>query len=339
MTYRFKLREPIASEAGRIGIEQIDMAVKRLTSRQDPDAGIHDARRCLKRLRALLRIIRPALSDADYRKQSRNLAEIGRRLAPERDRIVMLATLSKIERKFGPLPQGAPERVGAALADQVRPSIRGAKVQKRKELLAGLRQSGEFFKRLKRKRIAPEHLSEGIERSYRRARQAQRHSFRDPSDEAFHSWRKAVQQHWRHMQLMSRAWPEVLGGRASEARELSRLLGEDHDLAVLATFTKKFAAGEVPADGRRKIIACCRAWQAELRDLAKFRGARLFAEPARDLSARIMLYWSAAEEMSKREPPHADKTGPSKAVSPKTRRVTPAPSAFRGKGAPRGSGR
>jgi CHAD domain-containing protein len=338
MTYRFRLREPIASEASRIGVEQIDMAVKRLVSRQDLDAGIHDARRCLKRLRALLRIIRPALSDIDYRKQSRNLAEIGRRLAPERDRIVMLATLSKIERKFGSLPKGVPERVGAALADQVRSSIRGAKVQNRKELFAGLRHSGEFFERLKRKRIAPDHLSEGIERSYRRARQAQRHSFREPSDEAFHSWRKAVQQHWRHMQLMSRAWPEVLRGRASEARELSRLLGEDHDLAVLAAFTEKLAASEVPVDAGRRIIVCCRAWQAELRDLAKPRGARLFAEPARDLSARIMLYWSAAEEMSKRKPPPADKTGRSKAVSPKRRRVAAVPSAFP-KVAPRGSGR
>ena len=41
-----------------------------------------------------------------------------------------------------------------------------------------------------------------------------------------------------------------------------------------------------------------RSIQDELRDLAKPRGARLFAEPARDLSARMVLYWSAADEMS-----------------------------------------
>jgi len=338
MTYRFKLGEPIADGASRIGIEQLEMAVKRLTSRQDPHAAIHDARRCLKRLRALLRLTRGALSEGDYRRQSQSLAEIGRKLAPERDRAVMHETLSRIESRFGPLPKDAPERLRALLAGRARSNARGAKVQNRRELVAALEQAGDFFKRLKRTRITPAHLSEGIERTYRRARRAYRQCYREPSDEAFHAWRKAAQQHWRHMQLMSRAWPAVLGGRASEARELSRLLGEDHDLAVLAAFAEKLPASDLPADGRRKLVGHCRAWQSELRDLAKPRGARLFAEPARDLSARVMLYWSAAEEMSKREPPRADKAGRPKATSPKTRRAAALRVASRDKEASSGSG-
>lgn len=338
MTYRFKLREPVADAASRIGLEQIEIAVKRLTSRQEPHAAVHDARRCLKRLRALLRLIRGALSERDYRQQSQSLAEIGRKLAPERDQAVMRETLSKIEDRFGPLPKGTADPLRALLADQSRPNVRSTKVQNRRELVAALDQAGAFFKRLKRVRITLEHLSEGIERTYRRARRAYRHSYREPSDEAFHAWRKAAQRHWRHMQLMSRAWPEVLGGRASEARELSRLLGEDHDLAVLAVFAKELPANAISADGRRKLVGHCGAWQAGLRDLAKPRGARLFAEPAGDLSRRVMLYWSAAEEMSKRETVRADKAGPPKGTPAKTRRAAPRTASRSGETS-RGAGR
>lgn len=339
MTYRFKLQEPIAREASRIGIEQIEMAVKRLATRQDPHSAIHDARRCLKRLRALLRLLRSALPERDYRLQAQSLAEIGRKLAPERDRAVMKETLSKIEGRFGPLPKEASGRLTAQFSSEPGSKARGAKVQSRRELVEALDKARAFFSRLERSRITLHNLSEGVERTYRKARRAYRHAYREPSDEVFHAWRKAAQQHWRHMQLLSRAWPEVLGGRAAEAREVSRLLGEDHDLAVLAAFTGALDANKLPSDVRRKVVGHCRAWQSELRHLAKPRGARLFAEPAPDLSARLTLYWSAAEEMSKRETRDAGKPRPSKTVSAKTRRSVALRVASRGKEVPRGSGR
>ena len=40
-------------------------------ARTTSPSAIHDARRCLKRLRALIRLVRPALGDAVYRRESR----------------------------------------------------------------------------------------------------------------------------------------------------------------------------------------------------------------------------------------------------------------------------
>ncbi len=68
------------------------------------------------------------------------------------------------------------------------------------------------------------------------------------TDEDFHALRKSVQQHWRHMQLLSRAWPEALSARADEAKALSQLLGEDHDLYVL----RSFAEAHCRCAGRRR---------------------------------------------------------------------------------------
>ena len=70
------------------------------------------------------------------------------------------------------------------------------------------------------------HVAAGLEQSYRKARRAfSPRPTQVESDEAFHSWRKATQAHWRHMQLLGRGWPESIGARAAEAKELSRLVG------------------------------------------------------------------------------------------------------------------
>ena len=72
MAYRFKLQEPIAQEVRRVALEQIDIAEEKLASKDDVASAIHDARRCLKRLRALIRLVRPALGEDVYRRESRS---------------------------------------------------------------------------------------------------------------------------------------------------------------------------------------------------------------------------------------------------------------------------
>jgi CHAD domain-containing protein len=302
MTYRFKLREPIARGVSRIGLDQIDLAEARLASQDDISTAIHDVRRSLKRLRALLRLIRPALPDATYRREIRAIAAIGRQFAQARDRAVMQQTLSKLESRFGRLPTSIGPRLGKLPAKSGPEGLRPSGKEKR-NALAALRKARAFFARIERERIGLDHINEGLERAYRQARRAFRDCYLEPTDEAFHAWRKAVQQHWRHMQLLCRAWPDVLEGRASEAKELSRLLGEDHDLAVLLDAANSRKELELSPDAHAELVRLCRVCQSELRDLARPRGARLFAEPAGDLTARLAVYWSAAEHLSALNPP------------------------------------
>src|SRR5687767_12453521 len=117
MTYRFKLQEPIADGVRRIGLEQIDIAAAKLAGKKDdPAVAIHDARRCLKRLRALLRLVRPGVAETTYRRETDRLVGIGRMLAGARDLHVMQQTLGKLETRFGPLPNGAAGHVRKLLA-------------------------------------------------------------------------------------------------------------------------------------------------------------------------------------------------------------------------------
>jgi len=298
MTYRFKLQEPLASGVSRIGLEQVDIAEARLVRNDDIATAIHDSRRCLKRLRALLRLVRPVLDERTFRREIKRVAAVGKQLAGARDHHVMLQTLAKLEHRFGALPNGAGMQLKKLMANGRGPSSRRASALERRQALAGLEQTRAFFARAAHKTIALAQVTEGMERAYRKARRAFRAAYESPSDEAFHSWRKATQQHWRHMQLLSRGWPEVLGGRAAEAKELSRLLGDDHDLAVLLAFVTDRGKAVPSPDDPAALAQLCRSCQSDLRDLAKPYGDRLFAERPGDLSESVERYWSAARRLS-----------------------------------------
>jgi CHAD domain-containing protein len=294
MTYRFKLQEPIADGVRRIGLEQLDIAAAKLAGKKDdPAVAIHDARRCLKRLRALLRLVRPGLAETTYRRETDRLVGIGRMLAGARDLHVMQQTLGKLETRFGPLPNGATAHVRKLLA-QGRAGRRLAGEDAKRQALARLEQARRLFGGRAVGAISLEHVAEGLEDTYRKARRAFRHAYEAPGDEAFHAWRKKVQQHWRHMSLLSRGWPEAMSARASEAKELSRLLGDDHDLAVLLAFVSDQAGKQLEAGDIEALAKLCRTCQDELRAQARPRGERLFVERPRDLKSRVHLYWTNA---------------------------------------------
>jgi CHAD domain-containing protein len=295
MSYRLKVKEPLAEGIRRIALDQIEIAENELRANADPDAGVHNARRALKRLRALLRLVRPGLDDAVYRRESQRFAETGRLLAGERDRHVMQQTLKKLSAEAPSLPADLQTTFGALLGDGA--ATRTPAADPRQKALAKLQAARKAFAGDVLSAIEMVHVFQGLEKVYRKARRLHRHSQGGASDEEFHALRKSVQQHWRHMQLLSRAWPDALSARAAEAKALSQLLGEDHDLAVLRAFAAAHADA-LPADGLAVLAAVAKDVQAQLRQRMRFHGDRLFAEKADDLIERLRAYWTAAEGMT-----------------------------------------
>src|SRR5689334_8144174 len=104
------------------------------------------------------------------------------------------------------------------------------------------------------------------------------------------------------MMLLSRAWTECLTARATAARSLSQVLGDDHDLALLGAFLRSDRASALGAEAAANVERLALQRQRELRELAQPMGQRLFAEGARSLHRRIAAYWDAAVAMKEHEP-------------------------------------
>jgi len=314
MRYRLKPDEPVADGVRRIALAQIDQ-VTRMLGEADRETGIHEARKCFKRVRALLDATRPALRKKDYRRENRRFRDLGRALAGARDTHVMRQTLDKLGAHCDLSEAGSVPSALRTWVDGDRALAEPANDEATSEAHVSLALARERFAALPiaADDIAP--LLEGMCTTYAGGRKAMEHAYRKGvDDEAFHEWRKHVQRHWRHLQLLRLAWPEGLRPRIGLASELSDVIGDDHDLGVLIEFIERNEVMLGQADEAAVLIDHARARQAELRAAAHWRGLRLYALPRKALAKTLMAYWASAKEIEASTPSDKPLEGGTKVV-------------------------
>lgn len=303
MAYRFKLKEPIRKGVRRIGVAQIDRAIKSLATGRDQNAEIHDARKAIKRTRALLRLVKPSLSKRNFDIHNSALRELAASLSGPRDRHVMIETVQKLYASAGqPAEFPLKELLGhfAANGDDAL-----AEPETIQAVIAGLGEQRDGFEALDCEGQGFDVIEEGLAAGYKFGREALDIAYAGDGghDETFHDLRKGLQLHWRHMALLSRCWPQYFDVRISAARELSQILGDEHDLSVLIQ-----AVGPLnkPPFGNAGLVAGLAVERrAALRDAAQARAARLYAERPKDFVQRIRSYWEIAPKLAEiPEEPH-----------------------------------
>ncbi len=306
MAYRFKLTEPFDEGVRRIGLQQIDRALQQLQAAEDAGDTIHATRKGLKRIRALLRLARAGLSQDVYAQENARYRDAGRLLSAARDRHVLRETVTKLEHQSTGRTKLAFAAARTKLSNDTAPQTVGETpatdfAQAKTMLEEGRTSIAKLDIDAKGFSIA----WHGMERTYRKASRALDHAYDTLDDEALHEWRKRVQHHWRHMSLLMAAWPEVIAARIATSRQVSMLLGEDHDIAMMLAALKPGAARSSkpgqPAlilratPTQAKLIATFASErQRKLREKARILGRRLFAEEARAFRDRVEAYWAAA---------------------------------------------
>jgi CHAD domain-containing protein len=237
VSYRFKRHESLTPGFVRIAREELEGAISDLgaDSGGSPDSeGVHDARRRLKKLRALLRLMRPALGDEVYCRDNSAAREAGRRLSPARDAAVQLATLD-----------GLLDACAEREAEKLSPLRRRIAGEKTRLDRAGLKEAAvnTVIVRLRAMLDGIEAASvqddsalvcESLCRAYRRARRALPVAKADASDENLHTLRKRVKALYYQLQLLRRVAPKRCKRLLRRLDRLGDDLGIDHDLAVLA---------------------------------------------------------------------------------------------------------
>jgi CHAD domain-containing protein len=284
---RFRLGDGERAPDGlrRIARGQLDMSIERLEGDTDEDLGtaVHETRKGLKRLRAAVRLVRDELGDEAYRRENVAFRDAGRRLGGARDSRVLLETFDALTDRY---PNEAPperfERFKRTLMGQRGAAQRrlhqGAAID---EVLGELRRACARVEDWRFERESLQTLAPGFKRIYRGGRRAYLTARREPSTENLHELRKRAKYLWYAAQVVRLAAPKKMKRIARRAHELSNLLGEDHDLALLAQraserrgrFAEGTAAGELKALTEHR--------QAELRREALDLGQRLFRKKPR----------------------------------------------------------
>ena len=102
----FRLRDDESPSDGlrRIARAELGLAIRTLRSPTREAVRIHSARKHLKKLRALLRLVREHTGKPFFRARNRRLRDLGRRLAPMRDAEVARLTLAQLRRAANTVP-------------------------------------------------------------------------------------------------------------------------------------------------------------------------------------------------------------------------------------------
>lgn len=300
MAYRFKLDEPIEKGFRRIGVEQIERARALQEKSETRASAIHETRKCMKRVRALLRLVRPGLGDDVFRRENARFRDIAMRMSAARDGHVLLETVMKLEPHVQTGSTGFVESLRRELQGQMQDeekaaAVLGAEIASIPGLLA---EAANSFEELSLEPGGLAVVLDGLETTYRRGRHAFEAAYEEATDEAFHELRKEVQRHWRHMQLLGRAWPEMFEARAGASRRLSQILGDDHDLSLLVSYLSGPMASHLPEGEAHRFAQSARERQDRLRAEAGPRVEQLLATRASAFRNEIGAIWKAARKIA-----------------------------------------
>lgn len=296
MAYSFKTADRTVTDGvQRMALAQLTLALEAMDDMAlTLDQKVHATRRRIKKVRALIRLVRPVFPA--YEDENAALREAAKRLSSARDAAVVIETFDRMTAIYADALGGvdiAPvrDRLVAVRRSMSDAEIGVSLLESRADLFA-MRERVDGWS-LKEKEAAA--FREGLQKTYRKAVRTLSRS-KDTGDfDDLHEWRKWAKTHWLHVRLLKRMWPEGLEPRAAALDRLTDDLGEHHDLSVLIEL---LCTGEEGADPRVDAFvkgpAADRLAQLE-RDAWEL-GDDLFAETPKVFARRCAGYWTVWRE-------------------------------------------
>jgi CHAD domain-containing protein len=296
--YRLGRGEPAGEGMRRIAIGRLDHALDQLEAPgEDPEA-VHEARKDLKKLRAVLRLLRGRLGDELYTRESAGARDTGRMLAGARDAQVRLETIASLVESGAAREEQLTEFHRRLEADAREPTVGRApaggaasRIAETRERAAAWPVGGEGW----------DVVGPGLKRSYRRGRARMADARALPTAENLHEWRKRVKDLWYHLRIIAPAWPPVIDALAEEAHVLSERLGDDHDLAMLTSAAREHHDSFADPGDLDELLEAIAARRERLLREAVGIGRRLYADEPAAFAARAKAWWRAWRSMDAEE--------------------------------------
>ncbi len=302
---RLSRAEPLHAGVRRLCLDQFDFAIGHLAENSDHDMAVHEARKALRRVRALLRLVRDEIGEESFGPENVVLRDTGRLLTEARSGAVLATVLQGIgERYRGLLVPDAFAAIAAELEERKAAALHRLYGDSgtRSEIGTTLRSvrgryaagaEGELGRQVSLVRNRFDAIAPGLARTYGRGRRAMAEAYRDPTPENFHEWRKRVRYLRFQLEALQGMWPEVVGGAAVAAASLADALGEEHDLAELGHLVGSKSSPAPTKRYQELLLAITERRRSALQGRARRLGRRLYAEPPDRFVARLGAYWAA----------------------------------------------
>lgn len=283
MSHRIGRREAVGKALRRLVADDLAGAQADLKANGSAEERIHRVRQRLKRMRTLLRVVKPALP-GEVTAAARALAAAARLLAEPRDADVVAASARGLREVALPGEDAGLDRVVAELDRQAEEAHhRAAPVCLVKERLA---EAEAGLGRLPRGLDGVALFERALARSYRKGRRGMTQAQSSVATPDLHRWRKAVKDYWNLIRLGRMRLPRQVRATAADLARLGEVLGLDHDHAVLA---ERLALSPDPDPGLMRHLSLIARERRRLEEEAFRLGAILYRRKPSKQAQRLRI--------------------------------------------------
>jgi CHAD domain-containing protein len=295
MAFELKPGESLRKDVRRMVRNQIDEALEHLAGphQETRDEAVHEARKCFKKIRAVLRLVRPTIGEKKYTRENVCFRDAARPLTQVRDARIFIETLDGLAEHFKEHVRG---RSFAGVRQELQNNLRTVRRQVLEEqdafavVAEAVRQAHGRIKSWAKLPDRWSAIGDGLKEEYRRACDAFA-AAANPTIESLHEWRKQAKYLRYQLEILRPVWPERMEELANEADRMGELLGDDHDLAALRQMLTADPARFGDAADREVLLALIDRRRAELEQEAFLLGRRFFGEKPREFARRLKGYW------------------------------------------------
>jgi CHAD domain-containing protein len=281
-----------------IGIHRIldklhDEGAKHIMARSRQHISVHELRKNIKKIRAILRLIRHEIGNEKYHKLNIQYRNLAAEIAILRDDTSQVELLDSMKER---VQNHSISRTIAKAMNQVK--------RKRKNNFAS------FYKEKRHKKVYDHILFckeevhkleisgnpdlfilKSLKRIHSRARSAMEVSGFMKSDETYHYWRKQVKYLMYQMTILGIAWPAYFKAYTYELNKLSNLLGKLHDLNLFNEHIHDEKLIVLKPAQKRVMLKYIYRKRADLKKKIAKTGVKLFSESSEAFCMRLYDFW------------------------------------------------
>ncbi len=295
MAYCLKRNESVSKGVKRIVRRQADNALDELTERHaGRDSTIHSARKCFKKVRAVLRLARDGLGNKRYRRENACFRDAARPLTEVRDTKVLIESFDKLMNHFA-------DAISTKASANVREGLQANRRAVRKWVLNERKTIATVIEAIEKsrgrirdwdfRRKGWSAICAGLKGIYKQGYRACAKAGGDSTVEQLHEWRKQAKYLWHELQILEPTRPEILDELSEQVHKLTDLLGSDHDLAVLRATVSAKPAAFGDDTSLRALHTLIDRRRGELQHEAFVLGRCIYRDKPKEFTNRLKQYW------------------------------------------------
>ncbi|MQB41884.1 CHAD domain-containing protein [Rhizobium sp. ICMP 5592] len=300
MSYRIRPDKAFDDEVHAVAAQQLEKAIAALTDRpQGLHEAVHRARKHIKRVRALYRLIARRAPEFQRRENDR-LREMARTLSGVRDATALIeashylhetATSRDEARALARITKVLTARRDRLLEAETNLEDKAkAATATCHDALEALRAASFESGRRETARL----FQKSWQRTGRKAKAALSECHAEAHADQFHDLRKRSQDCWMHHALLRDIWPAAMHAKQLEAKVLVDILGRYLDLSILSEVTDREPHLFDGSDDRARLLEAIISRQQTARQEALAKARWVFADDPEREARTIQRLWLEA---------------------------------------------